>query len=55
MSKIKFYLFLNPSFMSFKFIFVVLFAGIFASISAQEVAVLKYNGGGDWYSNRRTT
>lgn len=37
--------------MSFKFIFVVLFAGIFASISAQEVAVLKYNGGGDWYSN----
>ena len=37
--------------MSFKFIFVVLFAGIFAPISAQEVAVLKYNGGGDWYSN----
>lgn len=37
--------------MSFKFIFVVLFARIFAPISAQEVAVLKYNGGGDWYSN----
>jgi hypothetical protein len=37
--------------MSFKFIFVVLFSGIFAPISAQEVAVLKYNGGGDWYSN----
>ena len=37
--------------MSFKFIFVVLFSGIFAPISAQEVAVLKYNGGGDWYCN----
>ena len=23
----------------------------FANVSAQQVAILKYNGGGDWYAN----
>ncbi len=32
----------------FTYIFLLLF---FASIEAQEVAILKYNGGGDWYAN----
>lgn len=35
-----------------KTIFSLLFIIAFAiQISAQEIAVLKYNGGGDWYSN----
>lgn len=29
----------------------ILFLGFITQISAQDVAVLKYNGGGDWYSN----
>ena len=32
----------------YKFIFFLLFSVI---LNAQQVAVLKYNGGGDWYSN----
>jgi hypothetical protein len=32
----------------YKFIFFLLFS---IALSAQQVAVLKYNGGGDWYSN----
>ena len=32
----------------YKFIFFFLFS---ITLSAQQVAVLKYNGGGDWYSN----
>ena len=32
----------------FLFLFLI---GFSLSISAQEVAILKYNGGGDWYSN----
>ena len=27
------------------------FCSLFINISAQDVAILKYNGGGDWYSN----
>ncbi len=27
------------------------FFGIISTMNAQEIAVLKYNGGGDWYSN----
>ena len=35
-----------------KFLLVVpLLIGAVPSIDAQEIAVLKYNGGGDWYSN----
>lgn len=32
----------------YKFIFFLLFS---ITLNAQQVAVLKYNGGGDWYSN----
>lgn len=32
----------------FSLLFIIAFA---IQISAQEIAVLKYNGGGDWYSN----
>ncbi|MAD97049.1 MAG: hypothetical protein CMB99_06950 [Flavobacteriaceae bacterium] len=32
----------------FTYIFLIFF---FASLEAQEVAILKYNGGGDWYAN----
>ena len=32
-------------------IFTVIFLIIFLTISAQEVAILKYDGGGDWYAN----
>jgi len=31
--------------------FFILFILIFTNISAQEIAVLQYGGGGDWYSN----
>jgi len=34
-----------------KTIFLFLFIVNFTSISAQNIAVLKYGGGGDWYSN----
>jgi len=34
-----------------KKLLLLLFIGFSVQISAQEVAVLKYNGGGDWYSN----
>ncbi|MEO9954522.1 DUF4159 domain-containing protein [Nonlabens sp.] len=30
-------------------VFLILFSSVF--VNAQQVAVLKYNGGGDWYSN----
>ncbi len=33
-----------------QFLLILLFSFSFA-INAQEIAVLKYNGGGDWYSN----
>jgi hypothetical protein len=33
-----------------QFLFIF-FIGLSLTLSAQEVAVLKYNGGGDWYSN----
>ena len=33
-----------------KFI-IILFFSISFQIFAQEIAVLKYNGGGDWYAN----
>jgi len=32
-------------------LFIILFIGFIFQISAQEVAILKYNGGGDWYAN----
>ena len=36
----------------FKSVLLLFFAwGISSSIEAQEVAILKYGGGGDWYSN----
>ncbi|WP_088323192.1 DUF4159 domain-containing protein [Polaribacter tangerinus] len=31
--------------------FFLLFSFVFLNIAAQDVAILKYNGGGDWYSN----
>lgn len=34
-----------------RLLFFLSFIGIISSINAQEIAVLKYNGGGDWYSN----
>lgn len=35
----------------FHFIFFIILSGISGFMNAQEIAVLKYNGGGDWYSN----
>lgn len=37
--------------MKLKKLLLLLFIGFSVQISAQKVAVLKYNGGGDWYSN----
>ncbi|OEY72447.1 DUF4159 domain-containing protein [Salegentibacter salarius] len=34
-----------------KYIFLFLFLGSFQFLEAQEIALLKYNGGGDWYAN----
>ena len=34
-----------------KQILSVFFTFLFFTINAQDVAILKYNGGGDWYSN----
>ncbi len=34
-----------------KHLFFILFTGLIGFIQAQEVAILKYSGGGDWYSN----
>mgnify|MGYP000446618516 CR=1 FL=1 len=34
-----------------KKIFLFLFILVFINLSAQEIAVLQYGGGGDWYSN----
>lgn len=34
-----------------KFYFILLMLINFNSVSSQEIAVLKYNGGGDWYAN----
>jgi len=35
-----------------KFVFVILFLVLVSvEVNAQEIAVLKYNGGGDWYAN----
>ena len=38
--------------MKFKKIFLLVIVSFSVKISSQEVAVLKYNGGGDWYSNQ---
>lgn len=32
-------------------LFFLLFLSFFTQVTAQELAVLKYNGGGDWYAN----
>lgn len=37
--------------MNCKILYITLLFSCFNFISAQEIAVLKYNGGGDWYSN----
>ncbi len=34
-----------------KYILLFLFLGSFQFLEAQEIALLKYNGGGDWYAN----
>lgn len=34
-----------------KIIYIIIFCSLFQTISAQEIAVLQYGGGGDWYSN----
>ena len=34
-----------------KHVFLLLIVLVFNGLSAQEIAVLKYNGGGDWYAN----
>ena len=34
-----------------KYILLFLFLGFFQFLEAQEIALLKYNGGGDWYAN----
>ena len=39
---------------SFKILIIILFAGIIYSFSKDatyKIAVMKYNGGGDWYAN----
>ena len=33
------------------FILILLLVGMTKLVHSQEIAVLKYNGGGDWYSN----
>ena len=38
--------------MKFTKIFLLVIVSFSVKISSQEVAVLKYNGGGDWYSNQ---
>ena len=38
--------------MKFTKIFLLVIVSLSVKISSQEVAVLKYNGGGDWYSNQ---
>ena len=38
--------------MKFTRIFLIVIVSLSVKISSQEVAVLKYNGGGDWYSNQ---
>ena len=34
-----------------RYLFFLLFLSFFTQATAQELAVLKYNGGGDWYAN----
>jgi len=34
-----------------RYLFFLLFLSLFTQVTAQELAVLKYNGGGDWYAN----
>lgn len=34
-----------------KYILLFIFLGSFQFLEAQEIALLKYNGGGDWYAN----
>ena len=34
-----------------KIIYLIVFINIFGLLNAQQLAVLKYKGGGDWYSN----
>jgi hypothetical protein len=34
-----------------RYLFFLLFLSFFTQVTAQELAVLKYNGGGDWYAN----
>ncbi|MDX1720420.1 MAG: DUF4159 domain-containing protein [Salegentibacter mishustinae] len=34
-----------------KYILLFLFLGFFQFLEAQQIALLKYNGGGDWYAN----
>jgi len=38
-----------------KFILTLPIYLIFTSLQAQQLALLKYKGGGDWYANRRTS
>jgi len=38
--------------LKFTKIFLLVIVSFSVKISSQEVAVLKYNGGGDWYSNQ---
>ena len=35
----------------YKIAFILFVFGTFATVRSQELAILKYNGGGDWYSN----
>jgi len=44
-------LLINSLILKLKKLLLLLFIGFSVQISAQKVAVLKYNGGGDWYSN----
>ena len=34
-----------------RYLFFLLFLSLFTQVTAQELAVLKYKGGGDWYAN----
>lgn len=34
-----------------RYLFFLLFLSFYTQVTAQELAVLKYNGGGDWYAN----
>ena len=42
---------LNFRIIKYRAVLLLLFLILFYNLSAQQIAILKYDGGGDWYSN----